>query len=520
MAFYSLVTISGFAFVVISWIANSMLTQRRSKLPPGPPRLPIIGNLHQFPKINPWRTFQEWTKQYGPIYSLQFGLNTVIVLGNHEVAHDILDKRSNIYSSRPRSVMGGEVVSKGYRTVLMPYGQRWRDHQRLQGAFLNIRTAQSYRPLQELESLQVVHELLEPDVDFADRYHRYSSSLIFALAYGRRMPRGDEREVLAIDELMRNFVYAARVGTWIVDALPLLNYLPKFLAPWKRIGDHYHDFESKLFMDSFDEAQQTKSWNWSKQAREMKGHSMPHKELAYDVGVLYEAGSDTTTTALNIFTMAMLLYPEAMRKGQAELDAVVGGSRLPTIEDKENLPYINAIIRETLRWRPVAAGGVPHAVTQDDEYMGYLIPKGTTVIPNHWAIHLDDNVYKDPYEYNPDRWIEDPNLPFAAFGHGRRVCTGQHIAKNSLFLNIAKILWTFDLGYKYKLVNGKKERCEVDPFAFTQGFVSGPEPFEASFVAREGREKIVRKAWESAEKDLDVIIKRPPPESADKGMQV
>src|ERR1700744_552978 len=229
MSYNSLVAVTGFVFLLVAWMANSILIPKRKKLPPGPPRLPIIGNLHQAPQVNPWRTYQEWSKQYGPIFSLQYGLNTIIMLGTHKAAHDLLDKRSNIYSSRPRVVMGGEIVSKGYRTVLMPYGQRWRDHQRVQTAFVNIRASQNYRPLQELESLQLINELLEPDADFSDRYHRYSSSLIFGLAYGRRTPRGDEREVLGIDQLMRNFVYAARVVTWIVDSIPALNYLPKFL---------------------------------------------------------------------------------------------------------------------------------------------------------------------------------------------------------------------------------------------------------------------------------------------------
>ncbi|OQU96412.1 hypothetical protein CLAIMM_02496 isoform 1 [Cladophialophora immunda] len=405
--------------------------------------------------------------------------------------------------------MGGECVSKGYRTLLMPYGQRWRNHQRLQGAFLNVRISQSYRHLQELESLQLIHELLDPAADFSDRYHRYSSSLIFSLAYGTRMTKGDEPEVKGIDQVMENFLYAARVGTWLVDALPALNYLPKFLAPWKRLGNKLHDFESKLYMDNLTQGKASTSWNWSKQAQEMKeGRAMTQKELAYDIGILYEAGSDTTTMALEVFTLAMLLYPDVMRKGQAELDSVLGPTHFPKFEDRDSLPYIDAIIKEILRWRPVSAGGIPHAVIQDDEYMGYDIPAGSTVIGNHWAIHLDENVYKDAYHFNPDRWINDPSLPLAAFGFGRRICTGQHIAKNSLFINVARILWTFDLDYSYKIVEGKRQRCEVDPFAFTQGFNSRPIKFEARFLPREGRESHVKAIWESAEKDLDIVMER------------
>lgn len=482
------------------------LTRRGKRLPPGPSPLPVIGNLHQAPQINPWRVYQQWTKQYGPIFRLQYGLNTVIILGTYEAAHELLDKRSNIYSSRPRSVMGSENVSKGMRTLLMPYGQKWRNHQRMQASYLNIRVSQSYRDLQDTESKQLLNDLLTPNVDFSDRYHRYASSLIFALAYGRRLPVGSEPEVRAVDQVMENFLYAARVGTWIVDALPALNYLPKLLAPWKRYADKLHDFESNLVIENMKQGQQTLSWNWSKQVQGMKqSHGMSAKELAYDVGIIYEAGSDTTTMALEVFTLAMILYPDVMKKAQNEVDAIVQG--YPSYENKGQLPYIEAVVKEVLRWRPVSAGGIPHAVTQDDEYMGFHIPKGATVIGNHWSIHLDENIYKDPYIFNPDRWIEDPALPLAAFGFGRRICTGQHIAKNSLYINITRLLWAFDIGYAWEEVGGVKKRCEVDPFAFTQGFNSRPEPFKAIFTARSlEKVAIIQDQWTKAEKNIDIML--------------
>ncbi|CAL5873185.1 uncharacterized protein PFLUO_LOCUS7454 [Penicillium psychrofluorescens] len=404
--------------------------------------------------------------------------------------------------------MGGENVSKGMRTLLMPYGQQWRNHQRLQASYLNIRVSQSYRDLQDLESKQLVHELLSPAVDFSDRYHRYSSSLIFALAYGRRLETGNEPEIKAIDQVMENFLYAARVGTWLVDALPFLNHLPKSLAPWRRYADDLHKFESKLAMENMTRGQETASWNWAKQVQDMKESSeMTPKERAYDVGIIYEAGSDTTTMALEVFTAAMILYPNVMKKAQEEIDSTIEG--FPSFADKERLPYIGALINEVLRWRPVSAGGIPHAVTEDDEYMGFHIPKGATVIGNHWSIHLDEDVYKDPYNFNPDRWIEEPDLPLAPFGFGRRICTGQHIAKNSLFINITRLLWAFDIGYAYEETSEGKRRCEIDPFAFTQGFNSRPLPFRADFTLRsQAKAAVIQDQWNKADKDIDRILER------------
>lgn len=405
--------------------------------------------------------------------------------------------------------MGGECVSKGFRTLLMEYGPRWRQHQRLQASCLNIRISQSYRILQDLESKQLVHDLLEPDVDFSDRFHRYSSSLIYALAYGRRMTSGDEPEVKGVDKIMENFLYAARVGTWIVDALPLLNHLPSFLARWKRLAEKLHMYESTLYANNLKSGRQGASWNWSKQVTGMReGQGMTEKELAYSVGTMYEAGSDTTTMALEVFVLAMLLYPKVMKAAQVELDGVLGPDTFPDFTHKERLPYIDALIKEVLRWRPVSAGGIPHAVIQDDEYMGYRIPKGATVIGNHWSISLDDTVYEDAHEFNPDRWIEHPDLPLVAFGFGRRACTGQHVARNSLFINVARILWTFDVGYKHALSpDGEQQRCEIDRYAFTQGFNSRPCKFEAKFTVRHAaRGMMVRERWNEADKDLDRLL--------------
>ena len=107
----------------------------RRRLPPGPRGLPLVGNLLEMPKSHLWLTHTKLHKKYGPIFSMQFGLNTVIFLGTQEAARDLLEKRSSIYSSRPRSVMVGECISQGNRSLILPYGEQWRGYHRLQGGF-------------------------------------------------------------------------------------------------------------------------------------------------------------------------------------------------------------------------------------------------------------------------------------------------------------------------------------------------------------------------------------------------
>jgi cytochrome P450 len=158
----------------------SIIWRPKLPLPPGPPRLPLIGNLHQYPKDEPWRAYQAWNKKYGPIITLKYGQHTFIVLGNHQVTKDILEKRSGKYSSRPRFIVA-ERVSKKMGTAILPYNNQWRIHRRLQTSLLNNRICQSYHEIQDIESHQTLHDLLSSN-DFSDRFHRFSASLIFTLA--------------------------------------------------------------------------------------------------------------------------------------------------------------------------------------------------------------------------------------------------------------------------------------------------------------------------------------------------
>lgn len=418
-------TILGGIGLVLAVISYRYYAFRR-RLPPGPAGLPIVGNLLGIPKSHPWLEHTKLHKKYGPIFSMQFGFNTVIYLGTYEVARELLEKRSNIYSSRPTLTMVGECISQGNRSLILPYGDQWRGYRRLQGAFLSPRMSNTYRELQDLESKQLIMEFLTRD-DFFKRYHRYSSSLTFALAYGKRMPTGLEEEVRGVERIMDN-LNMAFITNWIVDSLPFLNELPSFLKPWKKIADTLGDEERDFFNMIRAGATQRPGYNWCKDILTMKDHkALTDMQLSYVVGNTYEAGSDTTTMTLQVFTLAAVLHPEKVRILQDEIDSVVGRDRLPTFEDTEKMPYLLAFIKEVHRWRPVLPGGVPHAVTADDEFMGYHIPKGATIVPGHWAISMDEELYPNADEFEPERFLKNPDLPYSQFGFGRRKCIGKPI---------------------------------------------------------------------------------------------
>jgi cytochrome P450 len=148
-----------------------------------------------------------------------------------------------------------------------------------------------------------------------------------------------------------------------------------------------YTFESSAHVRNFASAETSPSWNWCKQASSKpESKLLPPLELNYTVGNSYIAGSDTASITLEYCVLAAVLHPAIVKKAQAELDTIVGSNRLPTFGDKDRLPYIAAFVKEVLRWRPLLLNGMPHATTEEDEYMGYRIPKGVVVLVILWAI--------------------------------------------------------------------------------------------------------------------------------------
>jgi cytochrome P450 len=198
---------------------------------------------------------------------------------------------------------------------------------------------------------------------------------------------------------------------------------------------------------------------------------------------LYAGGADTTVSSMACFFLAMTLYPEVQRKAQEEIDRVIGTDRLPGFKDRENLPYVNAIIKEVLRWHPVAPMGLPHMTTEDDIYEDFLIPKGALLIPNIWAFTHDPKTFQDPMEFKPERYLghaPDPDPHTLSFGFGRRICPGRVLADSSIYLTVAQSLAVFSIS---KVVDD--EGKQIDPMVqFQPGIISHPVPYKTSVRPR------------------------------------
>jgi cytochrome P450 len=185
---------------------------------------------------------------------------------------------------------------------------------------------------------------------------------------------------------------------------------------------------------------------------------------------MYIGGIATTVTALETFILAMTLYPEVQRKAQAEIDSVVGNSRLPDFSDQDALPYVQAVLKEVLRWHPVTPLCFSHRAMKSDIYEGHSIPAGSIIIPNVWGMLHDPNIFTEPDRFYPERWFSPnvPDFPIQAFGFGARQCPGRVFAQRSLWANIAGILAVFDI---VPTEDGPPEK------KFLSGLISYVKPF-------------------------------------------
>jgi len=201
----------------------------------------------------------------------------------------------------------------------------------------------------------------------------------------------------------------------------------------------------------------------------------------------YAAGADTVVSTILSFVLAMAIHPDIQEKAQSELDNVIG-PRLPYFTDDEQLPFIDCICYELLRWNPVTPLAVPHYVSEDDEYKGYRIPKGTVVLPNVWAILHDPSVYPDPFAFKPERFSDHEtntlaginDIPDAAFGFGRRMCPGRWLAFQSIRIAVASILSVYNIS-KAIDENGQTIEPRVE---YTPMLLSHPIPFKCRIIPR------------------------------------
>jgi cytochrome P450 len=498
------------------------------RMPPGPTPLPFIGNKNQLPKSKPWIKFQEWSRIYGPIFTIWIGRKPTIVISDPNIAADLMEKRSTKYSSRPRMVAMGEILWDGASILVQPYGKEWSVRRKLLHQALTPKALRLYKPVQEAEASRLCSQLLVNPSNWEKLLERFTSSIVFSVAYGHRI---DSLDADVINQRFKFMHVAASLnvpGKYQVESFPILKHMPDILAPWKAKIKAQGRQEAAANMELVDVVRNDMARAKTQgddipdslcklllEMKETEHVPLSDRDFSYIPASLFGAGSDTTASTLCTAFLALVTHPEALHAAHSELDAVVGSERSPTFDDEKDLSYLRALVKEVLRWRPVAVlGGTPHSSTEDDTYEGYYIPAGTTVLGNSWAINLNEEYYPNPHLFDPARFLdtalsEKSKQPtsltgrahpakagHSSFGWGRRICPGAGLAENSLVIALAKILWAFDIlpakGVKY------------DTFAYTEGFNIRPQKFVCEIKVRsEAHRRVLEDDLRNAESVLE-----------------
>ncbi|EFQ87173.1 hypothetical protein PTT_17321 [Pyrenophora teres f. teres 0-1] len=490
---------------------------------PGPAGLPILGNAHQLSQ-QPHQPITRWAREYGEVYKIRLGWNDWYMICSPDACKEILDKQSAYTSSRAPFPVAGDALSGGMRFLFMEYGPEWRKLRGISHKLLTPAVSATFKPSQEFEAKMLLEEILKgADVEKGNdvsymAIRRYTVSVIMTSTYGRRIPQWDCPEVHSIYEIMNDFSTIAKPGAYLADTLPFLGKLPPSLQWWRKGVKPYFEKQAKLWMSFWSTL---KTQMETKQAPECfvkqliqsgyEDQGISELQAAFLAGSMIEAGSETTSAALNTAILYLNANLDARQRAYDEIQKVTSPSRSPTFNDEPMLPYIRAIVKETLRLRPVTNIGTPHYTTSPITYKDIHIPANSVVCLQQYPIHYDPHVFPEPQCFKPERYLNHPHGsghyaagPAAsrdhwAFGAGRRVCSGVHLAENSMFIVLAKLLWAFDILAPVD-AHGKEMQVDTSDEAFDAvGSTTMAKPYGVRWKVRseEVRETILREAAEA-----------------------
>ncbi|PBK93430.1 cytochrome P450 [Armillaria gallica] len=339
------------------------------------------------PSEKEWLTFVRWGEKYGDIVSVSVLGRRMVVINSVQTAIDILDKKGAIYSDRLMVAMGGELVGWKNGFVLMPYGSRFRDSRKRVHQILGTNAAfKQFLPIVELEARRFLKRVSGKPDDLFREIQKMNVANLMQIVYGYESQEENDIFVKLADEAMDHFIQCTTPNTFLVNIIPILRHIPDWFpgAEFKRTAKEWRSTLHEVVEQPYNYVKQriaAGDARYSFASSQLEDGMSGDKEfdIKWSAATLYIAGTDTAT---------MLLCPDIQAKAQAEIDAIVGNDRLPRFEDREHLPYIDALALEVSRWHTVGPLGLPHSVSEDNFQSGYFIPKGSVVLANIWCEDL------------------------------------------------------------------------------------------------------------------------------------
>ncbi|XP_057748081.1 isoflavone 3'-hydroxylase-like [Arachis stenosperma] len=457
--YYSLLSLALLVFTL-----NKLLFRKTSSLnlPPSPPTIPIIGNLHHL-KSPFHRSFHALSQTYGHIFSLWIGSQLVVVVSSQTLAQQCFTKYDIVLANRARNLVGKHLFYDCTSLGCSSYGDHWRNLRRIATTeILSTHRINSFAETRKDETLRVIKNLVEQTcteftrVKLRPWLSKISFNSMMRMISGKRYYGDDDsgNDVADTEEAMKFRETIAEIlsligASKVVDFFPLLRWFD-FDGLEKRLK-RVNKSADKFLQGLIDEHR-----NGEHNKKTMIGNLLTQQKLQpqYYSDIIIKGliqdmligGTDTTAVTMEWALAALLNHPGIFKKAMNELDTMVGSDRLIDESDIPNLPYLQNIIYETLRLYTPGPLLLPHVSSDECNIEGFTIPRGTIVLTSAWTIHRDPKIWGDDAEcFNPERFEKDGEAnKLLAFGLGRRACPGLGLAYRTMGLTLGLLIQCFE----------------------------------------------------------------------------
>ncbi|KAF7372767.1 Steroid 17-alpha-hydroxylase/17,20 lyase [Mycena sanguinolenta] len=450
-------------------------------------------------------------------------MQPVFLIGDIGLAKEVLEKRSAKFSSRPTIPYVRDHVDPAQ--VYWVFSKQNETHfiaRRLTAGVMATVRAGETEPLHQFEALlNVAHLLDDRGKNWFHHIDRVSASMVLSAAFGLHCPTGQEPDLKEVVACLAEAVTLSSPSGSIINVLPFLDIIPGPM-PWRKRAQIHRNREDALYDKLITRAISGEASGMNTWAAAFASEDKPEGDQRRLMNEFTMVGGSprsrlhVTAVSMHTFILACILYPEWIPHAQREIDAIVGEDRLPSFKDHPHLPFVEAIMRETFRWRPAARFGLPHQSIADDvvEYKGkeFFIPKGSIIFAVTWAIEHDQERFENPDLFQPERFLDNTNNLKAGYETTDiTVCPGIPFAERSLWINIAMMLWTFNIRRSDEPdpKTGLPFKYDASDSAFSGDLTNAPFKFPAVFEPRSvKRAEVARQEWAECEKDLNVLLSR------------
>ncbi|KAK3199946.1 hypothetical protein Dsin_023361 [Dipteronia sinensis] len=475
LQFPSLTFIFGFLvfclFMAVKIVHLPKTKNSSTKMPPGPWRLPLIGNIHQLVGSPPHHRLRDLAKKYGPLMHLQLGESSIIVVSSAEIAEEVLKTHGIIFANRP-SLVSTKITTYDFKNIASaPYGNYWRQLRKICTAeLLSTSRVKSFRSIRDEETSNLIKTIYSNEgglpVNLSKKIFELTYGITARAAFGKKCK--DQQKYISI--VMEMLLIAS--GFSIGDLFPSIGMLD-MISGMKSKLEKLHQEQDRILENILDEHKERKRTTKTGQGEAEDDLVDVFLRLQQDVDLefpltnnsikaviadIFTAGSDTSSTTVEWVMSEMLKNPRAMKDAQAEVRRVFDVKGKVDETGIHELKFLKAVIIETLRLHP-AAPLVPRENSDSCQINRYEIPTKTRTIVNTWAIGRDPKYWTEAEKFIPERFLESPpdykgtNFSYIPFGAGRRICPGIQFAIPNIELPLAQMLYHFD----WKLPNGMKE---------------------------------------------------------------